>query len=193
MFTRRQGMFLLGKDTESGQVPSWSYLVWAPFHFPTIAYTYIHYHIRSYRGNNGVNEILEGWYLGGRYSTHDLNGRGLNFAAAVDLTCEFSELCRDSTDSFLSVPVWDGVPPTPVQLEQCACFVDEAAVIEKAVLVHCAHGVGRSTTVMCAALVRAGMATDWRENFDICKRGRPIVETSRHFALVLPVRELASL
>ena len=38
--------------------------------------------------------------------------------------------------------------------------------LEGDVLVHCAHGKGRSTCVLCACLVRAGLFATWRDAFD---------------------------
>ena len=39
-------------------------------------------------------------------------------------------------------------------------------------MVHCAHGRGRSTCVMVACLVRAGLFTSWPEAFEACRKQR---------------------
>jgi protein-tyrosine phosphatase len=64
------------------------------------------------------------------------------------------------------LPTWDGVPATPEQLEAAATFA-AAARQHGDVLVHCAHGRGRSTTVMCACLVKAGLFPSWQEAFEV--------------------------
>ena len=83
----------------------------------------------------------------------------------IDLTVEFPESCRKSTKYYLSAPTWDGVPLSPADLESAAIFAVQAR--EKGdVLVHCAHGRGRSTTVMCACLIKAGLFSNWEEAFE---------------------------
>ena len=42
MFKLRRGMSLIGKDRIKGTIPLWSYVLYFPFHIPTLAYTYIH-------------------------------------------------------------------------------------------------------------------------------------------------------
>lgn len=44
------------------------------------------------------------------------------------------------------------------------------------VYVHCAHGHGRSTVVLCAALVASGHANTFQEAFDAVKALRPRVK-----------------
>ena len=41
------------------------------------------------------------------------------------------------------------------------------------VYVHCAHGHGRSTVVLCAALIRAGLARDPAAALALARSGRP--------------------
>lgn len=74
---------------------------------------------------------------------------------------------------------WDGVPPSPSQLEEAAKFAVEARK-KGDVLIHCAHGRGRSTTLMCAALVKSGLYDHWEDAFEdgikpqrsVCKLNR---------------------
>ena len=74
----------------------------------------------------------------------------------------------DRTADYLLLKTWDGVPPTAEQLETAAQFGAKARQ-SGPVMVHCAHGRGRSTTVMCAVLVRAGLATSWQDAFEMCQ------------------------
>lgn len=87
------------------------------------------------------------------------------WAGVVDLTVEFPESCIDQCDAYLSIPSWDGVPATPEKIEEAAVFAAEARK-KGDVLIHCAHGRGRSTTIMVAALVRAGLYETWEEAFE---------------------------
>ena len=40
------------------------------------------------------------------------------------------------------------------------------------IMVHCAHGKGRSTCVMVACLVRAGVYATWQDAFEACAKRR---------------------
>lgn len=164
-FKMARGMALIGKNPKTGEIPMWSYLVYFPFHLPTMLYTYIHMKgDKAKKGDKAVpvaSEVQPGWWVGGRYSD-ELERQ---WAGIVDLTVEFPERCISSTSSYKLMAVWDGVPPTPAQLDDCATYA-AAARSRGDVLVHCAHGRGRSTTVMCAALVKAGLFGTWEEAFE---------------------------
>jgi len=118
-----------------------------------------------------ASEVQPGWWVGGCYS----NQLNKQWAGVVDLTVEFPERCRSNTLRYLCLPTWDGVPCSPEQLEKAANFCIEAreewnqlkirgeVVGEPQILIHCAHGRGRSTTVMCAALVKMGLFANYEE------------------------------
>jgi len=108
-----------------------------------------------------ASEVQCGWWVGGCYS-HELNK---DWGGVIDLTVEFPERCIARTKSYLLVPTWDGVPATPAQLEEAASFAVQART-KGDVLVHCAHGRGRSTTMMCAIMVKVGMYRTWQEAFE---------------------------
>ena len=116
-----------------------------------------------------ASEVQPGWWVGGCYS----NRLNRHWAGVVDCTVEFPERCR--TVQYLCLPTWDGVPATPEQLDKAAKFcidaIEEWNRLRKTglvegepnILIHCAHGRGRSTTVMCAALVKMGYFTSYEE------------------------------
>ena len=173
LFKMEWGMSILGKDKRSGQIPMWSYVLFFPFHGPTYLYTHIHTRIsqckvedpKTGKANKIVvpvcTEVQPGWWVGGCYG-HEL---GKDWGGVVDLTVEFPESCRDRTKHYLSAPTWDGVPLSPADLESASTFAVEARK-DGDVLVHCAHGRGRSTTVMCACLVKAGLYPTWEDAFE---------------------------
>eukprot|EP00667_Euglena_gracilis_P020309 EG_transcript_21945 len=181
LFQLQRGMFVLGKNPVTGQIPWWSYLLWAGFHLPTTIYTRLHHAVGKRRGVPAATEVAKGFWVGGRYS-HELQGH--HWAAVVDVTCEFPETCMAVTAQYLLMPSWDGVPLTPAQLEAAAQFCVAAAPAGD-VLVHCAHGRGRSTTVMCAVLVTAGVAATWQDAFKLCQAARPVVLLNKRMRAAL--------
>ena len=199
LFKMKRGMSMLGKDLKEGSIPLWSYLLFSPFHVPTYAYTYVHTLMGRMKVHDSISSssskkkkkapvpvasmVQPGLWVGGCFA-HRLNKQ---WAGIIDLTVEFPERCRDKTLRYLCLPTWDGVPCSPEQLELAANFAVEAkenwmklkeqGVVqgEANILIHCAHGRGRSTTVMCAAMVKMGMYANFEEALEKgIKPGRPV-------------------
>jgi len=172
LFKLRSGMGIIGKSKTTGQIPSWSYLLYFPFHLPTILYTYVH-HQQGMKKKVQVppaTEVQPGWWVGGIYS-YELEKE---WGGIIDLTVEFPERCIGTTKAYMLKATWDGVPADPADLEEAAKFAVEARK-NGDVLIHCAHGRGRSTTMMCAALVKAGLFPNWKDAFEKgIKPGRPV-------------------
>jgi len=190
LFKMEWGMGLIGKDPKTGSIPIWSYVIFAPFHIPTKLYTHVHTLHSTYKvpsskeGEPDRREVVPvaslvqpGWWVGGCYADQ-LNKK---WTCVIDLTVEFPETCIEHTQAYLSVPTWDGVPASPEQLEYAANFAVEARrKYGGDVLVHCAHGRGRSTTVMCACLVKEGLFPNWEEAFEKgIKPGRSVCKLNR--------------
>eukprot|EP00310_Coccolithus_braarudii_P011056 CAMPEP_0183364624 /NCGR_PEP_ID=MMETSP0164_2-20130417/81078_1 /TAXON_ID=221442 /ORGANISM="Coccolithus pelagicus ssp braarudi, Strain PLY182g" /LENGTH=202 /DNA_ID=CAMNT_0025539961 /DNA_START=66 /DNA_END=674 /DNA_ORIENTATION=- len=180
LFITRIGMGLIGKSPETGQLPAWSLLVWSAFHLFNWAYTWIHHHLRKSNGTAVATEVVPGWWIGGRY------GAALKrkWALTIDLTCEFPEGCRSTSAEYLLVPCWDGVPPSAEQIERAAQAAARCHTLGH-VMVHCAHGRGRSTTVMVACLVRAGFFSSWEDAFVAVKNRRPVVALNKKMRTAL--------
>ena len=128
-----------------------------------------------------ASEVQPGWWVGGTYS-NELNK---DWGGVIDLTVEFPERCFDRSKSYLLVAIWDGVPPSPEKIDEAASFAVEARKMGD-VLVHCAHGRGRSTTLMCAALVKAGLYATWEDAFEKgIKPGRSVCKLNRRMKKAL--------
>jgi hypothetical protein len=175
MVYTREGGYIIGKDRKTGQIPAWSWAVWWPFHLLNRILAKL---AARRRGVEPATEVFPNFYVGGWHS-FELNG--IKWVAVVDLCCELPERCK--SEQYANYPTWDGVVR--------ATDVAEAAVLlanaskKGPVLIHCAHGVGRSTTVCCAALVEAGHFPDTASAFVQCKEKRPVCKTSPHFRQVL--------
>lgn len=183
LFKLEVGMGMLGKNSKTGQIPLWSYLLYPPFHLPSILYTRVHKNNDMKRKDvvPVASEVQPGWWVGGCYS-NELNK---DWGGVVDLTVEFPERCIDRTKSYHLCAIWDGVPPPPDRMEEAAKFAVEARK-QGDVLVHCAHGRGRSTTLMCAALVKAGLFDTWEEAFEKgIKPGRSVCKLNRRMKAAL--------
>jgi hypothetical protein len=60
-FLMHKGMHWIGKDTKTGRIPLWSYVIYFPFHLPTLAYTYLHNKLgRHWCGVPVASEVLPG-------------------------------------------------------------------------------------------------------------------------------------
>ena len=123
---------------------------------------------------------MPGWWIGGKFGDRLKK----KWAVTIDLTCEFPEACREVTGEYLLLPCWDGVPPTPAQIEQAAQLAAEGYQ-RGDVMVHCAHGRGRSTTVLAACLVRDGRASTWEEAFKLIHARRPVVKLNKKMRTAL--------
>jgi len=180
LFLLQRGEFILGKDPINGTVPLWSMVIFAAFHLPTWIYTYVHTYHSKHKGVPVASEVASGWWIGGTYS----NELAKRWAAVIDLTVEFPERCRETTDEYLLVACWDGTPPAPRDIETAARFAANSAGLGD-ILVHCAHGRGRSTCVMVACLVRAGLYPTWRDAFEACSKRRKGVKLNKKMRTAL--------
>lgn len=175
LFVLRKGEFMLGKDHATGSLPLWSYIVWWPFHAVNLATVYSVSTLRKRRGGvDFCTEVVPGWHLGGWYS-EVAAGRvsgGVSNIAVVDLTTEFPE--RLVSKNYCLVPIWDGTAPTVAQFRRATDFLAEHRRQGRAVVVHCAFGVGRSTTMMIAAMRRLGLCESVDEGLALIRRKRSV-------------------
>lgn len=66
--------------------------------------------------------------------------------------------------------------PAVERVEEGVEWLLQQRAAGRPVYVHCAHGHGRSTVVLCAALVASGHADTFQEAFDDVKALRPRVK-----------------
>lgn len=64
---------------------------------------------------------------------------------------------RDAGMPHLMLPIEDFGVPTDDEVQRYLAFVDEQIAAQRAVLVHCAYGVGRTGTLCTLWLVHTGM------------------------------------
>jgi len=176
MFQLRVGDEMIGKDKRTGRIPLWSKAVFWPFNLTNYVYVYV---MRwSFRRKlPDVSEILEGWAMGGMFGDP-----ARKWKAILDLTTEFPELGR--AENYLNIPVWDGNPPSIHDIQKGADFLVQNSK-DGPVLCHCAFGIGRSTTLMCAALVLAGKANDYVDALVLIKQRRGIVRLNNKMRTAL--------
>jgi len=80
--------------------------------------------------------------------------------AIVNLCGEFCDLHEIEEKSGFEVyylPIFDECAPDMQEMEKALAWLDEAIYLEKKVLVHCRHGIGRTGTFVTSYLLRKGM------------------------------------
>lgn len=86
--------------------------------------------------------------------------RDQGVAAILNLCAEFCDLHELEAEAGFEVrylPIPDEEAPDLADLEQALAWLDEAVYLEKKVLIHCRHGLGRTGTVLNAYLLRRGL------------------------------------
>lgn len=103
-----------------------------------------------------ANKIIEGLYLGSLETACDEEGLKENgITHIVTAIYNVRPQFPDSEFEYHMVPVIDK-PSADIKkyFEECFEFIDEAIKNEKTVLVHCVYGVSRSSTLVCAYLIK---------------------------------------
>jgi protein-tyrosine phosphatase len=103
----------------------------------------------------------------------------LEAAEARDLDLQHeAQLCRAAGIKFFSFPIPDrGVPPSAVELGQFAWGVYHQIALGRAFAIHCRAGIGRSSLVAAALLLRCGKTPDQAFSQISISRGMPVPDT----------------
>ena len=177
LFKVRVGMWIMLKNPSDGSLPSLTTLLLHPFLLPSTLYTYVHTQLGvQYHDVPVATEVHPGWWVGGRYGSSIPSSASPpeRWTVTLDLTAEFPEACIDTTDSYFLIPTWDGQPPSVADVERGANFVatkirDFQSSGKKGrptVMVHCAHGRGRSCMSKFWGTWAEGGARDGRRLVD---------------------------
>ncbi|GAB4820623.1 hypothetical protein N2152v2_007669 [Parachlorella kessleri] len=160
--------WLLGK-TQRGYIPLWSRILWWPYHLG------LRTKLRTQRKvstEDGWNQITPCYFLGAWPSEEALVPTVK--PAVLDVTCELP--LQVIPPAYLCLPVWDTHGPTPRLIEKGVQWAGEMRAAGRPVLVHCAHGHGRSATVLCAILMAEGQASSIDEAEALLMAKRPRVK-----------------
>ncbi|PSC71447.1 dual specificity phosphatase domain [Micractinium conductrix] len=93
--------------------------------------------------------------------------------AVLDVTCELP--LQVVPPAYLNLAVWDTHAPTAQQIETGVQWALAQRAVGRPVLVHCAHGHGRSATVLAAILIAEGKAKGASDAEALMKASRPRV------------------
>jgi Dual specificity phosphatase, catalytic domain len=166
------GPGLFGKRPD-GTVPLGRRVWFVPYHLLSA----IAAQIGRIAGEAPADEIEPGLFLGRRLTSLDRQVGDGGFAAVLDLTSEFPEpdFLRAAM-AYLCIPLLDNSAPTVAQLDRAMDFLARAP---RPLLVHCAYGHGRSAVVICAWLLKSGLAHGPEEAEALVRRKRSKVSLSR--------------
>ncbi|XP_051140169.1 uncharacterized protein LOC127257748 [Andrographis paniculata] len=159
----------LGKAID-GSFPLWSTILFAPLFKIFRAFSSIR---RSRCRDAPYTEISQGLYVGGWPDSLEKLPPG--DPAIVDCTCELPRNKWLHENSYLCIPTWDSRAPRIEQIEVAVAWACEKRTHNTPVFIHCAHGHGRSVTVMCAVLVALELADDWKIAEKMIKEKRPCI------------------
>ena len=162
------------KNPRTGMFTVPSFLFWAPYILSE--YVVLFFNRCVLRSKLPVvSEITPSLYLGGLPEMPGFDDRILSaMDSVVDVTCDMPQL--ELHRSYLCVPVWDGVSPTAEQIKTAADWIHHEYKARHSIFVHCCYGVGRSATIMVAALVKCGVCSSVAEAYRLVKSKRPFVE-----------------
>ncbi len=145
--------------------------------FPFLALQWLAHHgQRLLSREDAYNSIYNGLILGRRLTSAEQ--RGVQVAAVLDLTAEWSE-CRPYRElSYLCLPMLDKTVASDELMERGIAFICEK-LRDGPVYVHCAQGHGRSGCMVAAVLVVLGVAPTPEAALEIVRLNRPGAKPSR--------------
>ncbi|KAG7669411.1 putative Uncharacterized protein YnbD [Nannochloris sp. 'desiccata'] len=163
----RHSTWLLGKRKDGTINPVSKMLLW-PYHAGLRAKLAIQRHVSS---EPAWDQITPTYFIGAWPSEQALVPAA--HPAVLDVTCELPLQVRPP--AYKMIPVWDTHSPLPDQIDDAVVWAQEQERQGRQILIHCAHGHGRSATVLCAILVANGQAQSIAEAEATLKKERPRV------------------
>jgi len=163
----RHSTWLLGKSKDGKINPLSKALFW-PYHVGLAGKLAIQRHVSS---EPAWNQITSTYFLGAWPSEEALVPAV--HPAVLDVTCELPLQVRPP--AYKVIPVWDTHSPLPHQIDDAVVWAQEQERQGRQILIHCAHGHGRSATVLCAILIADGKAQSIAEAEKMIKKERPRV------------------
>lgn len=175
-----QTTWLLGKQ-QDGSIDPVRYCIGYPYQVGIQTKLFLE---RSHGDEPVYDEIIPRVFLGG-WPAHPAllpvdtspskAGMGRKIAV-VDVTCELPCRVRDDIDAYHLVPVWDSHAPSVDQIQRAIewtlPYLDDDTYI---VYVHCAHGHGRSATIVGAILIATGVVDTVDQAIKCMTKQRPLV------------------
>ncbi|KAK9825601.1 hypothetical protein WJX74_009074 [Apatococcus lobatus] len=157
---------LLGKR-QDGSIAWWGKGLFWPYHVVLRSKLAVQ---KLYSTENPYDKILEGWYLGAWPKNNLMMHLPPGGVAVVDCTCE---LPKKHDQPYLALPTWDTHASSVEQIQRGVDFALKYRAEGRPVFIHCAHGHGRSTVVLSAAMVAAGHADDTMQAYQAIRVQRP--------------------
>ncbi|KAL4424957.1 hypothetical protein ABPG77_002842 [Micractinium sp. CCAP 211/92] len=162
---------LLGKRADGTIDPSRFALLW-PYHVGLRAKLALQRRLSS---EPSFSQVTEHYFIGAWPSEQKLVP--VVHPAVLDVTCELP--LQVQPPAYLNLAVWDTHAPTAQQIEVGVQWALAQRAAGRPVLVHCAHGHGRSATVLAAILIAEGRAQGASEAEALMKAERPRVRLNK--------------
>lgn len=102
--------------------------------------------------------------------------------SVLDVTCE---LPRTHSNHYLNLPCWDTQAPNAAQIQHGVEWTIRELGEGRSCYIHCAHGHGRSATVLAAVLIATGKAKTAEEAVAVMRAARPRVRLNKPQAAAL--------
>lgn len=168
-----------GKCKTTGAIPIHAQYFW----YPNAVLIIIKLLLRRFVYKNRIpviSEIAPRFYLGGLPGFPGANIDILDHSmAAVDVTCEFPPLQK--FERYTCVPAWDCTAPSAEEIKRATDWIwDEYRNSQRSIFIHCCSGVGRSTTIMCAALVKCMVCKTVEEAYELVRKKRTFAKLKNY-------------
>lgn len=169
--------WLPGKDPISGKIQLHKALLFLPYYGAVLLLMIGGKLISRTKRWASYSPVAPGIYVGDYYSSFRSE---IAWGSIIDITNELPRLgeCK----KYLNIQSWDGCPPSIDQISEAVRFAKNAP---RPLLIHCAHGKGRSATIASACLRALGVCDSIIEAIKLIKLGRPQTSVNSRMRRVL--------